>query len=102
MSHVLVLLASDTNPISPDKVGEIIAPIPQQHRSPVRWLDHARACEVDVFPFDGNGNAAVWDDENDMLSTIERTVAAPNASNLDIALVPAANRKKKLLLSDLN
>jgi phosphoserine phosphatase len=86
MSQVLCLIADpDGAPLQPDLVGEVGRVTGAQ----ARWLAEAEACE---FAIEDAARAALPDRLRQML----------HDSGVDVALVPAAERVKQLLVSDMD
>lgn len=103
MSHILVLIAGPDFSISSPVLGEVLAPLPAEHRGNMTWLAERSACEIPVFPWDGGGNATAWTSVDEMVTHIVDTLIAPARTKwpLDIALLPVESRRKQLLVADM-
>ncbi|MHA7871694.1 MAG: hypothetical protein ACX939_05025, partial [Hyphococcus sp.] len=106
MSSVLVLISPHKGEkLSDALLGEILSPIPHDYRSrSVRWLAAGHACEVDLFVWDSAGTASQWDDEDSMNAFLQNHVVdtARSKHGIDAAVLPAANRRKRLLIADMD
>lgn len=107
MNSYLVILISPKRELilSDSLIGEILSPIPKDHRSKsVNWLSPRQACESYIFTWNGSGIAKTWDDETDMLEFVEANVVAiaRKRHGIDAAIVPQKNRRKKLLIADMD
>lgn len=103
MSHVLVVIAGPELDLTSSLLGELLEPLPKANRGAVTWLAGQKACEIPVFTWDGNGNAAAWSSVDTMAGTINEQVIAPARAKwpIDVALVPREARRKKLLIADM-
>ena len=103
MSHVLVIIAGPGQTLTQPLVGEVVAKLPSGHRGPVQWLAKGHACEFSVVPWDGDGRAEHWQGIEGMTAYIDHAIIVPARTKwpIDIALVPANNRRKKLLVADM-
>lgn len=103
MSHVLVAISGTNEPLSQSLFGEVIAASPAAHRSRPNWLADNEACECNVFTWDGNGGAKNWTSEDEMVRFVRGEVVEPALAKwpLDIAFLPTKNRRKKLLVADM-
>jgi phosphoserine phosphatase len=90
MSHVLVLISNpDASALDQAVVDTIARDI--SDRQPVRWLAPGISCEI---PFDENLNSI------DAVSQITET--ARGARPFDIAILPDKDRRKRLLIADMD
>lgn len=106
MTHVLVLIAPAKGPksahLSQPRIEELLTQIPLGNRGTPNWLSENEACEIPIHLWDGNGAASAWANETEMLAFLRKHVLAPASETLDVALVPSHNRRKKLLISDMD
>ncbi len=103
MTHVLVLMAGAGHPLTPSRVDEIIAQLPEPHRSPPKWLAQNEACEIAISARSANESTAAWQSTEAMVETVKNEIVIPGRANwpLDIALIPQQQRRKKLLIADM-
>jgi phosphoserine phosphatase len=91
MDYVAVIVAKEKN-LHPGAVTDLHAILPNAQEA--KWLDEHQACEIPFVPKYGL--------DRDKICALVHLLSDTLAMPLDIAILPSQDRRKKLLLSDMD
>ena len=104
MNSVLVLISpAGATPLQDGTLGEILSPIPREHRMMPEWLAPDVACQSQLLAWDANGQSSVWNTEAAMDAFVQKNVVslARSKFNIDATHIPKAH-PRRLLIADMD